>query len=178
MMRQRTYNKNSPEEKSRSYDPLVSSKALDWENILSHRMTRALWAIYKCGDRGDIGNLKISLREWRVLAALGIHGRMTINGISAFSGVSHTVVSRAVKALIAKGCVETRKSSRDKRQTLVQLTIEGLRIHDIIAVRRSKFLQEIQLGLSAAEQNTFLELISKLEAHIELISQGEGDGWD
>jgi DNA-binding MarR family transcriptional regulator len=158
--------------------PLISDKALDWENILSHRMTRVIWRIYNYGDRGDIGGMKMSLREWRVLAALGLNGRLTISGMSEFSGVSHTVISRAVKSLSKKGCVETRKSSRDKRQTLVQLTDEGLRIHDIIATRRKKFLTEIQLGLSAEEQATFFSLVDKLERHIQLINQDEGDGWD
>jgi DNA-binding MarR family transcriptional regulator len=158
--------------------PIVSGKALDWENVLSHRMTRVTWHIYNYGDRGDIGDLKISLREWRILAALGSNGRMTVSGISEFSGVSHTVISRTVKSLTAKGCVESRKSSIDKRQTLVQLTHEGLRIHDIIAVRRRKFLNEIQMGLSAEEQSTFFTLIDKLESHIQIINQKQGDGWD
>ena len=141
-------------------------------------MTRLLWRIYEHGDHGDLGDLKMSLREWRVMAALGEKGRLSVNNISEYSGIGHTVVSKAVKSLKVKDCVESRKSTLDKRHTLVQLTQEGLRVHDIIAKRRTKFLIEIQLGLSESEQATFFKLMDKLEAHIEKLSQNIGDGWD
>lgn len=169
---------SKPETNALSDGVPTSRFALDLENIISHRMTRLLWRIYEHGDRGDLGDLKVSLREWRVVAALGEKGRLSVNGISDYSGIGHTVTSRAVKSLREKKCVETRKSTLDKRHTLVQLTQEGLRVHDIIAKRRKKFLTEIQLGLSAKEQSTFFMLMDKLEAHIEKLSCNDGDGWD
>ena len=155
----------------------VSERAMDLEKIIANRFNRLLWRISNYGERDDLAELKISLLEWRILAQLGKLGRMPIGKLSELSGVGPTVGSRAIKSLKIKGCVESRKSSKDSRQQLVQLTTYGLQVHDAIAPRRQKAHQQVQAGLSSDELSTMFALCDKLERHMDSLNGDEDDGW-
>jgi len=155
----------------------VSERAMDLEKIIANRFNRLLWRISNFGEQDDLAELKISLLEWRILAQLGKLGRMPIGKLSELSGVGPTVGSRAIKSLKNKGCVESRKSSKDSRQQLVQLSDYGLQVHDAIAPRRQKAHQKVQAGLNPDELSTMFALCDKLERHMDKLNGNEDDGW-
>ncbi|EPJ50074.1 MAG: hypothetical protein OFPI_20660 [Osedax symbiont Rs2] len=155
----------------------ISERAMDLEKIIANRFNRLLWRISNYGERDELAAHKISLLEWRILAQLGKLGRMPIGKLSELSGVGPTVGSRAIKSLKLKGCVESRKSTKDSRQQLVQLTDYGLQVHDAIAPNRQKAHQQVQAGLSPDELSTMLALCDKLERHLDRLNCEEDDGW-
>lgn len=155
----------------------VSVCGMDLERIIANRFNRLLWRISNYGERGDIADSKISLVEWRVIAQLGKLGRMPIGQLSKMSGIGPTVGSRAIKSLKNKGCVETRKSSRDGRQLLVQLSDYGFQMHDLIAPLRQRAHQQVQAGLDSDELSTLFSLCDKLELHLDKLGNNEDDGW-
>ncbi|MEM1103928.1 MAG: MarR family transcriptional regulator [Pseudomonadota bacterium] len=145
--------------------------------MIAPRLTRLVWRIYNFGYEETRPFHKIALREWRVLATLGRFGRLSVGEISRITGGGHTVVSKAAKSLRSKGYVEATQSAADKRQTLVELTPDGLAAHDEIAPVRTKLLTEVEMGLTAAERKTLLRLCSKLERWLDAASEEDGDGW-
>jgi DNA-binding MarR family transcriptional regulator len=155
----------------------TSAAALDLEKLIANRFNRLLWRISNFGEGSDLTAHKLSLTEWRVMAQLGTYGRMPIGKLANLSGVGQTVGSRAVKSLKAKHCVETRKSSKDSRQLLVQLSDYGMQVHDTIAPNRARAHQQVQHGLSASELSTMLSLCDKLEEHLTLLESNDADGW-
>jgi len=150
---------------------------MDLEKIIANRFNRLLWRISNYGEQSDFSSSEVSLVEWRVLAQLGKHGRMPIGKLSIMSGIGPTVGSRAIKSLKSKGCVETRKSSRDGRQLLVQLSDYGIKVHDSIAPLRQKAHQKVQQGLDSQELATLFTLCDKLELHLDKLNTDEDDGW-
>ena len=158
-------------------DKPISDHAMDLENIIANRFNRLLWRISNYGERSDLAEPKISLIEWRIIAQLGKLGRMPIGELSKLSGIGPTVGSRTIKSLKNKGCVETRKSSKDSRQQLVQLTNYGFQVHDAIAPGRQQAHQQVQAGLSEHELSTLFSLCDKLENHLDSVDNSENDGW-
>ena len=102
---------------------------------------------------------------------------MPIGKLSCLSGIGQTVASRTVKSLKAKNCVETRKSNKDNRQLLVQLSNSGMQIHDTIAPNRIKAHRQVQQGLSEDELSNLLILCDKLETHLTYLESDDTDGW-
>ena len=156
----------------------VSKSPLEPDQLMAIRLSRLLYRLSIGSDGLEVEGNRISLSEWRILASLGRSGFLTVGEISNYSGTDHSIASRSLKMLTAKGLIETRKSKKDRRQTLAQLTEEGLRIHDAIAPHRIRAMKERQMGLTQKELSTFNKLCTKLENHIDLIEENDGNGWD
>ncbi len=155
----------------------LSACAMSLEKIIANRFNRLLWRISNYGERDGCAESNISLVEWRMIAQLGQYGRMPIGKLADISGIGPTVASRAIKSLKSKGCVESRKSNKDSRQLLVQLTEHGFQVHDTIAPGRQKAHQRVQAGLSADELATLFSLCDKLERHLDNLNADQDDGW-
>ncbi|PWV95363.1 DNA-binding MarR family transcriptional regulator [Hoeflea marina] len=65
--------------------------------------------------------------EWRTLANLGQHGRMTATAIGARAAMHKTKVSRAVASLERRKWIERTTDGRDRRIEHIELTPEGRR---------------------------------------------------
>ncbi|WP_163025953.1 MarR family winged helix-turn-helix transcriptional regulator [Chachezhania antarctica] len=83
----------------------------------------------------------LSVVEWRTLWDLVEAGPMTIRDLAAIQRADHSLLSRALPDMREKGFVAMQRSSRDARQTIVQITPKGRAAYDraapVMAHRRA-----------------------------------------
>lgn len=125
-------------------------------SVLSNTVSRAIARIY--AERFDL-----SIPEWRVMAQLGRHGRLTASEIVGLTAMDKVRVSRAVSRLIAAGRISADADSADRRRQHLTLTEAGRRIYREIvplALEREASLVGI---LDTSERRTLDRLLSKLQ---------------
>ena len=138
-------------------------------SVLSNTVSRAIARIY--ADRFDL-----SIPEWRVMAQLGRHGRLTASEIVGLTAMDKVRVSRAVSRLASAGRIAADEDQADRRRQHLTLTAAGKRIYREIvplALEREASLLEI---LSAPERQALDRLLVKLQSQAErLAPRSEGD---
>lgn len=69
--------------------------------------------------------LRMTNKQWRVLAVLAAQDGRTISELCAYTAVDHSTLSRIVDRLAADGQVERVPSPDDARSSLIKLTVRG-----------------------------------------------------
>jgi DNA-binding MarR family transcriptional regulator len=117
----------------------------------------------------------MSVKEWQVIAVLAKFGKMTNKELCQYIKQGHVAISRVIKKLKRQLLVETKQSESDRRKVEIELTNQGLELHDQISPKRLKLNIEIDNGLTPDERVTFLALIQKLENHVQHINNENED---
>lgn len=133
--------------------PAAGEQALALEEFLPFRLARAaeqvsrqFAALYR--DRHGL-----TRPEWRALANLGQHGRMTATEIGVQAAMHKTKVSRAIASLERRKWLERTTDERDRRIEHIELTREGRRHYlDLAGLARDYEAKlRAELGVSGAE---------------------------
>jgi DNA-binding MarR family transcriptional regulator len=94
-------------------------------------------------------------------------------GLATRIGIDRTNVGLLIDHLEARGFVERRIDSDDRRARRLHLTPAGVRFHDRIRPAATRMQQEILASLSAAERETLLALLIRvLQANENLARPG------
>lgn len=126
-------------------------------SVLSNTVSRAIARIY--AERFDL-----TIPEWRVMAQLGRHGRLSAGEIVGLTAMDKVRVSRAAARLVASGRIAADADTADRRRQLLMLTSAGRRIYREIvplALDREERLLEV---LDAGERQSLDRLLAKLQA--------------
>ncbi len=126
-------------------------------SVLSNTVSRAIARIY--AERFDL-----TIPEWRVMAQLGRHGRLSAGEIVGLTAMDKVRVSRAAARLVASGRIAADADMADRRRQLLILTSAGRRIYREIvplALDREERLLEV---LDASERQSLDRLLAKLQA--------------
>jgi len=137
-------------------------------SVLSNTVSRAIARIY--AERFDL-----SIPEWRVMAQLGRHGRLTASEIVGLTAMDKVRVSRAVSRLAAAGRIAADADEADRRRQHLTLTPAGRRIYREIvplALERETSLLEI---LSPQDRQVLDRLLGKLQAQALHLAPAAGD---
>ncbi len=105
----------------------------------------------------------LKVAEWRVIAVVAEHGRLTQAGLVAATQMDKMTVSRAVTALVERGLL-TRAPAGDRRTLELTLTAEGNALHTEIAPLALAIETELLAGFSKAESRQLMALLKRLEA--------------
>lgn len=110
----------------------------------------------------------LSIVEWRTLWDLVEAGPMTIRDLAAIQRADHSLLSRALPDIRAKGYVDMQRSPLDARQTIVKITPLGRAAYDqaapIMAQRRAA-LREV---FTEDEIRDFAAYLDRLEDFLRL----------
>lgn len=125
-------------------------------SVLSNTVSRAIARIY--AERFDL-----TIPEWRVMAQLGRHGRLSASDIVGLTAMDKVRVSRAVARLVAVGRVAAIADAADRRRQLLTLTAAGKRIYREIVplalAREARLLEVLEPG----ERRVLDLLLGKLQ---------------
>ncbi len=113
--------------------------------------------------------------QWGVMIFLYGSDGMTIGTISQKRGVDPPTVTGIVKRLEQNGLVERQNDREDRRVVKVKLTAEGETMTRIFNPVVEQFNHNMLLGLSEAEQQTFLENLQRIIINLTNESEGTGD---
>lgn len=135
--------------------------------ILDEFLTYKLHRLSKLIDQKlDFGNdgYDISYSEGRVLAVIGYHKTLSVNGLANKSNLDKSQASRATAALVDKGLVAKTKSDRDSRSFELSLTAKGeLAYHAIIP----RIHERNELALSTLDDDERKQLLALLDKVVD-----------
>ena len=109
----------------------------------------------------------LTAAEWRVLAAITAAGNPAQAELLAVTGMDKMTISRAVAALGARRLVDRVRDTADRRTLRLSPTVEGRRIHDIVAPQALKVEVRLLAALSTAEATALRAALAKLRAACE-----------
>ncbi len=100
--------------------------------------------------------------EWRVLAALGGSTGIAARDIGRITTLDKMQVSRAMRALEARGVVTRSEAPGDKRQRMVRLTPEGRALYrEIVPLARDREAAILAV-LAPAERQALDDMIARI----------------
>lgn len=146
-----------PETMSKSTDILVLEEFLPFRlNRLSELISLDFAQHYK----REYG---MTRPEWRTLAVLGQHGKLTSTQICGYSTMHKTKVSRAVQSLAQRGWLKRKRDTTDRRMEYVQLSVKGQKIYIKLADLARKFEDDLKCSLSTSAYSSVQKALLLLE---------------
>jgi DNA-binding MarR family transcriptional regulator len=133
-------------------------------NFLSNKLSSGASKCYR-------KNFAIGIIEWRVLAMLKVESNITANRICQVIGLDKAAISRAVKQLVDADYVALKPDPEDARSSLLQLSVNGHRLHDQIipiALERERLLLS---GISKKDLDVTIDVLTKLNENIKLVDE-------
>jgi len=148
-------------------DQLRARKEQEGLNIFSR--LPAVYAASRSQSRMflDLGG-GLSVVEWRTLWDLAEAGPLTIGDLAAIQRADHSLLSRALPEIRAKGYVTMQRDARDGRQTIVALTPQGRAAYDRAAPLMAQRRAALKDVFSEEEIRVFAGFLDRLEEFLRL----------
>jgi DNA-binding MarR family transcriptional regulator len=127
---------------------------------LSQRISQALSSIY----REEFG---VSVAEWRILANLAEKGELSPSEIAAQTSMDRARVTRGIKDLHAKRCLQTRRDDADRRAYRLRLSPAGESLYSKIVPLALAWEDELLAGLDAAEYRQLMRSLDALAQRLQ-----------
>lgn len=144
-------------------DELILEEFLPYRlSILSNTVSRAIASAY---DR----RFALTIPEWRVIAVLGRFPGLSAVEVAERTMMDKVAVSRAVSKLIKSGRIDREFADADRRRSILNLSVEGRRVHDEIAPLALKFEADLLQGLSDDEIRSLNAVMERLMARARLV---------
>jgi DNA-binding MarR family transcriptional regulator len=135
-------------------------------SVLTNTVSQGIARSYR--ERHDIG-----VTEWRILAVLGRFPGLTASEVTERTAMDKVAISRGVKSLTAKGLLERRTDTGDRRRQRLFITAaKGRRVLDEVIPMARRYEQLLLQPLSAAELATLSALLAKLRSRAESLDSG------
>lgn len=133
---------------------------------VGYNLRRAQIASFKHLDR-IAGGLDLSPGQFSLLTFLDRNPGVSQKAISQAFGVDTSTLSPVLAALAARGLVQRRRASHDRRNYAIALTAEGTRL--LATMRAHIEAQEAVMAeaLDAGEKTHLLEMLGKIAATLE-----------
>ncbi|MGW5345123.1 MarR family transcriptional regulator [Streptomyces sp. HUAS TT3] len=135
---------------------------------------RLMAAGARIGQAGEVhfGRFGLSTGRYRLLADLEDHGgEKSPSQLAASLGVSRATVTGLVDGLEREGLVARRPSVDDGRGNVVILTARGADKLRDLAPEHFTRMQALVGGLSPEERTTFLDLLARVVAGVDALTQ-------
>lgn len=85
----------------------------------------------------------VTLTQFRTLVVLQAHGATRLNRLAERLQVNASTALRSIDRLIAAGLVHRRENDEDRREVILELTVDGRRLVDDVTARRRAAIEEI-----------------------------------
>lgn len=118
----------------------------------------------------------LSLNEWRILGLTHALEPVAFQTIRDILIMDKGQLSRAIKALGARGLIETKAAQGDARAIELVTTEVGKVLHDKVLAFTAERNESVVAALSPAECREFLRLLRKMSDHNDQLSILAGYG--
>jgi DNA-binding MarR family transcriptional regulator len=115
-------------------------------------------------------SIPMPLGQIDTLDAIARHGPCTMVELADALRIDASTATRAVEPLVRNELVERRRSDRDARAVIVQLSREGRRVERQLTLERFETLEETLQSFSRDERELFADFLERL-LHGTLASQ-------
>jgi len=146
------------------YKPLILEEFLPYRlSLLSNTVSGAIAALY--ADK-----FAISMTEWRIMALLGEHPRISADELCRRTRIEKSVVSRAVARLLERHLLLRETDVADRRRSILELSTTGQEIYAEIAPVALELEQRLVARLDVEERRALDALLAKLQAGAEALA--------
>jgi DNA-binding MarR family transcriptional regulator len=138
-------------------------------SYLSMRVSGALASLY-----GKM--FCISAPEWRVLATIGLYGKITARDVSTTTSMHKTMVSRAVTNLVNRHFIERTANPTDKRQIFLEMRPKGRNAYQAIIPEARRFSERLEIALTDEERRVLYRAIDALRRRLDEMEREDATG--
>ena len=141
---------------------------LELERFLPYRLNRAAAAVSE--QLREVYGFKhdLTIPEWRVMATLAQYPGRTAHEIGRHAALHKVKVSRAVKALEARGWIGREPNAQDLREEFLRLTKAGLRGYAAIVPDMKAFEEHLMHAVGSENAPAVLAALGLLEKALGL----------
>ena len=120
----------------------------------------------------------MSHAEWRMLAALSIHGATTVGDLGRRLRIDKGWISRAATTLLRKGWIKRLLVPQDGRKVLIDLTPTGRRRYLDVESKAIDRQELLLRDFSEAERKRIFDLLERFQRRAdEMLGMAKDDGW-
>ncbi len=120
----------------------------------------------------------VTIPQFRTLVVLERHSGINLNGLADELGVNASTAMRMIDRLLAAGLVTRAENPNNRREVLLGLTAEGIKLVNDVTRRRRAEIAAIVTAMPAERRN---ELVAALHAFAEAADEPSarisGLGW-
>ena len=148
----------------RSLMPIDSSNvSLNLDRFLPYRLNRLAHKVGVSLATIYTDAFGISRSQWRVIALLGQHQRLTAKQICTMTHMDKVKVSRAVNGLVKLNYLQTTPDKADKRAVLLTQSVQGKELFQVMVPKVQAWEESFLEKLSAQEIIHLATIIDKLD---------------
>jgi DNA-binding MarR family transcriptional regulator len=137
-------------------DDLILENFLPYRlSITSHTVSTNIARIYE-------KRFGVSIPEWRVIAVLGQYPGLSAVEVADRTLMDKVAVSRAVTKLIKNGRIDREFADADRRRSILNLSEEGMNVHNEIAPLALEFEQQLVQDISEDDYEKFNSVLEQL----------------
>ena len=130
-------------------------------SLLTNTVSQGIAASY----RDEHG---ISVTEWRILAVVGRYPGLSASEVVEKTSMDKVAIHRGVKALVARGLLERRTDTGDRRRQALNITRpKGQAVIENIIPRARQFERQLLQALTREESAFLQRILEKLQASAE-----------
>jgi len=137
------------------------------ESLATYRLTRIADTLVRAASQVYWAEHGVTLTELRLLATLGRHKALAVNGASRLTGIDKAWVSRSLASLLKRKLVTRQRHPSDSRIVLLSLTKLGkAKVQQMVplAVTRN---ERLLAGISKKKRAIFDEILDVLQTKVE-----------
>lgn len=146
------------------------------QNFLPYRLSFTSNAVSEMIASQYQETFGLTVSEWRVIAVIAEAGSTSQLEICQITRMDKVTVSRAAMALADRKLLDRQTNPADKRSHLLTLTKAGAKLYASIVPRATEMEQSIFSCLSSKERMTLMHFLSRIDDHVDLLSQNGGIG--
>ncbi len=124
-------------------------------NVLAHQVSRNLAQVYEA-------QFDLSIPEWRLMAHLAESDRISVREVFQHVDMDKAKISRASARLEARGLMEKRPSTNDRRLVEMRLTDSGRALFEDIKPLALEYEAQFLERLDPEERALFTKMVYKL----------------
>jgi len=137
-------------------DELILEDFLPYRlSITSHTVSTNIARVYE-------KRFGVSIPEWRVIAVLGRYPGLSAVEVADRTLMDKVAVSRAVTKLIKNGRIDREFADADRRRSILNLSVEGMKVHNEIAPLALEFEQQLVQNISEEDYEKFNSILEQL----------------
>lgn len=146
------------------YGSGMSGNRLTLDNFLPYRLSYTAGVLSERIARAYRAMFDLSIPEWRVMAHVAERPGISQQDIGDRTRMDKVMVSRAAKALAAKGLLDRVASGQDRRALHLRLSPAGAALFDRIAPEALRLEAQVMASLSPAEVRQLRDILGRIDA--------------
>ena len=134
-----------------------------------------IYEVLRLMRRNISRRMRLTQAQWRALAFLGRNEGINQAGLADILEIRPITMARLIDRLEADGWVERRRDPADRRAVRLYLTLKAGPLLEEMYVLANQTREQALAGLSTADRNQLIDILSTMKTNLLLAEQAEND---